>query len=419
MKICQKILFLLTCAYIMLLPLIPQDIKFKGVPYTDFILALIIFVYIINLVIFKKGRENFINDIVDFFKQKLSIFMIILLGIMLLSTIYAVDKKIALSESARFITYIFMYFIIKYEFNNKKQINILLRCYLVITFVLGCIGILQHFTGFALDKKFIRLYASGTSIKIAATLYNPNAYGAYLILIIFPVIMLSIYEKNKKKKIAYILLSILVLTNLLMTLSRNALLGFVLGLLVLALIYSIKLIFALGGFGILMLFVPSVFQRVKDISNSSQNVSRIKLWKTAIMMIKDHPILGVGNGNYVTRYNEYITKYKELEYNSFRNYPAHNSYLKVQSELGIIGTVSFLGVIATALFRIKKLYSTTTDKFHRVFYMGVMASMIAFLFMNLSDNLFFVPKATTYFWFLLATADSLLNIRNKEIGTGI
>ncbi|MGK0467122.1 MAG: putative inorganic carbon (HCO3(-)) transporter [Clostridium sp.] len=44
--------------------------------------------------------------------------------------------------------------------------------------------------------------------------------------------------------------------------------------------------------------------------------------------------------------------------------------------------------------------------------MGVMASMIAFLFMNIFDNLFFVPKATTYFWFLLATAEALLNQRN-------
>ena len=92
------------------------------------------------------------------------------------------------------------------------------------------------------------------------------------------------------------------------------------------------------------------------------------------------------------------------------NYPTHNSYLKVQSELGILGIGSFLGIVITALFRIKKLYTTTTDKFHKPFYIGVMASMIAFLFMNLSDNLFFVPKATTYFWFLLATVEALLKL---------
>ena len=398
----------------MLLPLIPQDIKLKGLPFTDFILALMIFIYIIEIIFSKRCRENFINGIVSFFTEKLSILLVILLGIMLVSTMYAVDKKIALSESARFITYIFMYFIIKYEFNSKKQINTLLRCYIFISFILSSIGIVQHFTGFALAEKFIKTNAFGTGIKIASTFFNPNAYGAYLILIIFPVIMLSIYEKNKNKKLVYLFLSMLLITNLLMTFSRNALLGFGLGVLVLGLIYSIKLIFALGGFSILMVFIPSVSQRVIDITSLSQNESRIKLWKTAIMMIREHPIIGVGNGNFVTRYNEYVIKYKELKYQSYQNYPAHNSYLKVQSELGIIGIVSFLGVVAITLFRVKKLYTTTTDKFHKPFYMGVMASMIAFLFMNVFDNLFFAPKATTYFWFLLATSEALLNIRHME-----
>ncbi|MBU3190963.1 O-antigen ligase family protein [Clostridium bowmanii] len=414
----KKTLFALTCVYIILLPLIPKEFIFHGVLFTDLILALMIFVYIIGIIVSKKGRENFINGIVNFFLDKLSIFMTILLAIMLLSTIYAVDKTLALSESARFITYIFMYFIIKYEFNNKKQIKILLRCYIFVSFVLSCIGIVQHFTGFGLTEKFTKPSAFGTGIRIASTLFNPNAYGAYLILIIFPVIMLSIYEKNKNKKIMYIFLSILLLTNLLMTLSRNAFLGFGLGVLVLALIYSIKLIFALGGFSILMFFIPSVFQRVKDVTNLSQDESRIKLWKTAIMMIKEHPLLGVGNGNYVTRYNEYIKKYKELKYQEYKNYPGHNSYLKVQSELGLIGIASFLGIVTITLCRVKKLYSITTDNFYKPFYMGVMAAMVAFLFMNLFDNLFFVPKATTYFWFLLATVEALLNNRPKGIYEG-
>jgi len=411
----KKILFLLICVYIMLLPLIPQEIMFKGIQFTDLILALIIFVYIIELAVSKRGRKDFIKGIVDFFTNKLSIFIAILLFIMLASTIYAVDKKIALSESARFITYIFMYFIIKYELNNKKQINIFLKCYIFVSFVLSCIGIVQYFTGFALAETFKQKNVFGEGTKIAATLFNPNTYAAYLILIIFPVIMLSIYEKNKKKKIFYILLSILVFTNLMMTFSRNALLGFGLGLLVLTFIYSIKLIFAIGGFGILTFFIPSVFERVKGIASLSQNESRIKIWETALMMIKEHPILGVGNGNYVTRYNEYISKYKELKYYKYQAFTTHNSYLKIQSELGIIGTFSFIGVAVIALFRIKKLYNTTTDKFDKPFYIGVMASVIAFLFMNLSDNLLFVPKATTYFWFLLATVEALLNNSDKEV----
>lgn len=414
MSFTQKLLFVLTCAYIILFPLLPQELGFKGVPFSDLILGIMVLVYLINLVVNREGRKNFTYNLIRFFTDKISIFMIVLLAIMIVSTTYAVDKSLALTESARFITYIFLYFIIKYEFNNVDKITMLIKCYIGTTFVLSCIGIMQHFTESALGANFVKVYEAGGSIKITSTLAHPNTYGAYLILAIFPLIMLSIYEKNKSKKILYTLLSILVFSNLLMTFSRNALLGFALGIVVLALIYSIRLILALGGFGVLTLFIPSVFHRVMGIADLAQDESRIKLWKTALMMIKEHPVLGVGNGNFVTQYDTYIVKYR-LDYNSYSHYPAHNSYLKVQSELGIVGIVSFLGIVITALARIKTVYSNTKNDFHRAFYMGVMASMVAFLFMNFFDNLFFVPKATTYFWFLLATAEALLNNDSRSI----
>jgi len=410
----RKILFLLTCVYILLLPIIPQDVKFNGIPLTDLILGLVILAYIINFIVSREGRKNFIKGIINFFTDKLSIFMLILFVMMLVSTTYAVDTKIALSESARFLSYIFVYFLIKYELNEEQNINVLLKCYIFTSFILSCIGLVQHFTGFALDNSFRKAGGLGGSIRIAATLFNPNAYGAYLILIIFPVIMLSIYEKKKKEKIVYVVLSILLISNLLMTYSRNVVLGFGIGLLVLTLIYSIRLIYVLGGFGILICFIPSVFQRFKGMATLLKDDPRVKLWQTALKMIQDHPIRGVGNGNFITRYNDYIYKYKDLQYYYYRTYPSHNSYLKVESELGIIGILSFLGILATALFRINKLYKATIDKFHKPFYIGVMASMTAFLFMNFSDNLFFVPKVTTYFWVLLATSEALLNNLHKE-----
>lgn len=403
------------CAYIIIMPLIQEKVNYKGVPISDILLGIIIIGYTLGIVFFRDIRKRFIDGIMDFFTNKLTIFMAVLLAVMMVSSVYAVDKSLALKESFRFLTYLLIYFTIRYEFNTINAITILLKCYIGTSAILCIFGIVQHFTTWGLDKKFNVSYASGYRVvRIAATMYNPNAYAAYLILIIFPVIMLSIYEKKLKIKLIYTLISILIFVNLIMTYSRNALLGFAVGAVLLGLLYSWKLIIAFGFVGTSLMFIPSVFDRTKDIPNALQNASRLKLWKTALMMIKEHPILGVGNGNFVTRYNEYVSKYKDLKYYEYQNYPSHNSYLKVQSELGIIGIVSFLGILVTALFRVKKLYSTTSEVFHKAFYMGVMASIAAFLFMNLSDNLFFVPKATTYFWFLLATVEALLNSSPKE-----
>ncbi len=410
MKSKYSILYYLMCIYIVIMPLIQEGTNLKGVPVSDILLSIIMFLYLIKLISDKYTRKRFCYGIKDFFSSTLSISIVILLGIMIISTSYALEKGLALSESARFLTYVFMFFLIKYEFNTKELAKNLLGCYIFTAAVLSIFGIIQYFTTIGLDEKFIEKYSSGSRVvKIAATMYNPNAYAAFLILIIFPVIMLTIYEKNKRIKSIYGAISILMFVNIVMTDSRNAQLGFCIGVLVLFVLYSYKLIIVFGGAGIMALFIPSVFDRLKDLPNDVQNVSRIKLWKTAIMMIKEHPILGVGNGNYVSRYDEYINKYKGLSYNAYTRYPAHNSYLKLQSELGIIGIVSFLMILITAILRVKKIFTITKDKFIKAFYMGAFASMIAFYFMNISDNLFFVPKATTYFWFLVATAESILN----------
>lgn len=409
MKAKYSILYYLMCAYIVVMPLIQEGINLKGIPVSDILLGIIMFLYLIKLISQKDTRGRFIYGIKDFFSSTISISIMILLGIMIISTSYALEKGLALKESARFITYVFMFFLIKYEFNTKKLVKNLLGCYIFTSAVLSVFGIIQHFTTIGLDKKFIVKYSFGVVVKIAATMYNPNAYAAFLILIIFPVIMLTIYEKNKKIKSLYGIISILIFINIFMTYSRSAQLGFCIGAVVLCVLYSYKLIIAFGGVGIVALFMPSVIDRIKDLTNIVQNVSRIKLWKTAIMMIKEHPILGVGNGNYISRYDEYINKYKGLSYNAYTRYPAHSSYLKIQSELGIIGITSFLVILVTALLRVKKLFTITNDKFIKAFYMGAVASMIAFYFMNIVDNLFFVPKATTYFWFLVATAESILS----------
>ncbi|MBU3198945.1 O-antigen ligase family protein [Clostridium estertheticum] len=409
MKNKYSILYCLMCVYIVIMPLIQEGTNFKGIPVSDILLGIVAFVYFIKLIWEKTTRERFIYGIRDLFSSTLSIFILILLGIMLLSTSYALEKSLALKESARFLTYVFIFFVIKYEFNTKKLVKNLLKCYIFTAGLLSIFGIIQHFTRIGLDKKFVVHYSGYSVVKIAATMFNPNAYAAFLILIIFPVVMLTIYEKNKKNKGMYGIISILLFVNIIMTYSRNAQVGVCIGAVVLCVIYSYKLIIAFGGIGILTLFMPSVLDRVRDLPNTAENESRIKLWKTAIMMIKDHPILGVGNGNFISRYDEYVSKYKGLSYNAYKRYPAHNSYLKVESELGIVGIASFLAVLVTSLIRVKKLFTITNDKFIKAFYMGAFASMIAFFFMNISDNLFFVPMATTYFWFLIATAESLLN----------
>ncbi|KEH90392.1 hypothetical protein Z965_00595 [Clostridium novyi A str. BKT29909] len=102
-----------------------------------------------------------------------------------------------------------------------------------------------------------------------------------------------------------------------------------------------------------------------------------------------------------------VKNYPELWYNNHVNFPSHNSYLKVQSELGIVGIVSFVLLLLSIVIKMKQFATRVTDKFYKYFYTGFFVSVIVFLIMNVSDNFLFVPKVCSYFWILVAIAQSI------------
>lgn len=195
--------------------------------------------------------------------------------------------------------------------------------------------------------------------------------------------------------------------SMVLTFSRNAWLAFVLGIFIFVLFYNWKAIILPFLGGGLALLIPAVRNRLGDFSIIFED-PRIKMWKTAVKMIKDHPILGVGNGNYVSLYGEYVARYPELMYYHNTRFPSHNSYLKVQSELGILGIIFFITILVGAFNKLKKFISTEKEGFYKVFYKGFLISGIVFLFMNASDNLFFVPKVSMYFWIMVAICEGII-----------
>ncbi|MCY6483577.1 O-antigen ligase family protein [Clostridium aestuarii] len=409
----QTFLKYIMVIYIILMALLPSDFRIKGIPLRgDIIFGLLVVIYLMMLFVVRESRKNFIYGIIDFFKDYLSMFMVLLFIIMCISISYAVDKKIALSESIRFLSYIVFYFIIKYEMSNEKILESILKSYIYVCSIVSVLGILQFFTKIGLSEKFI--YSTGAfKVRITSTLENPNSLGAFLILAVFPMIMLTLYETNRKKKVRYMCISILLFTNIILTGSRNAWLGFLVGSIVMIVIYNWKFIVPFILASITSLFIPMVRNRIKDFGKISQD-GRVNLWKIAFEMIKDHPIIGVGNGNYYSLHGEYVKKYPQFDYNHHEYFPVHNSYLKIQSELGIFASMCFGGLIISILIKTKQFINNCNNIFFKAFYKGFYISIFSFLVMNMADNLFFVPKITVYFWILVAISQAMIYNNKRE-----
>ena len=385
--------------YLAIVPLIPNEIN-STYRIMDIYLMFLAFIYLVNMLIKKDRREKLFADLHKFFKDYIIIFMILLIIIMGISTLYATDKKMSIQETIRFGTYIwFLYYFIN-EIDIKNDMNRLITFIYCPAFIIGILGVIQYYT-----KIGIKVTTNGV-LRIESTLGHPNHLGVYFTLLTFPLITIILSEKCKQKKIFFSALLVIMIFNIGVCLSRNSWLALGFGIVLLSILYSWKILYGLIIACIGIVLTPSLRDRLMGMGVSVFNDGRIKHWAVAIKMFKDKPLLGVGNGNYVTLHSKYLEKYPQYVVFGEENFPTHNSYLKVLSELGIVGVIPFLLLHITIVIRGIKtclLY----DSRYSVILKGILVSIIVFLQINLLDNMWFVPKVTTTYWLLVGIIISL------------
>lgn len=407
----HKVLAFIIAIYMISLPIIPDSLKYKNVKLSDILLSIVILTILVTLV-----RNITIKNLFNILtKDSILILMIILCFIMFVSTTYALEKSISISESIRFSIYILIYFSIKYLLNDKASITILLKSYIFISIVLSLIGIFQFCTGIRFQPLFTINYGFGPITRETSTFENPNAFAAFLLLAFFPLLIMFIKINKKTHKAMCGIFCILIFINIVLTGSRNTQVSLLLGLIILVILYSWKFIYCIVAFSIISLFIPEIRYRISAVFDMSQNKSRFMIWGVALKMIKDHPLLGVGNGNYVSYYDLYVQRYPQFKYYNYTKFAPHNSYLKVCSELGIASLCIFIILLARIHILVITHVKTLHDNYYKYFYRGFIISMIVFLFMNIFDCLFFLPKVTTYYWILIALLESLVSLESHTI----
>ena len=106
-----------------------------------------------------------------------------------------------------------------------------------------------------------------------------------------------------------------------------------------------RALFSLGAAAALALVLaPLYIGHAMTIFNPKwePNSERVLIWVSTLHMIRDHPLVGVGEGNFAAIYNVRYISPKSVE----GSHPhAHNSYLMILSEDGIVGFAAFLSVL--------------------------------------------------------------------------
>jgi len=189
---------------------------------------------------------------------------------------------------------------------------------------------------------------------------------------------------------------------------RNLWLGLALSLMVLALIFSFsrgawlgaigamvsygfwekkarpKLAFALLVTIVLFFSVPLLRSRLVSIVNLLHPLTRERLyiWKATWDMIKTHPFLGVGMDNFSFVYEKYMVEGAKIPDPSF----AHNIFLQIWAEGGVLALLSFGGIVFVTFLKGFQQIKRLKD-FRRTIAVASFSALIGILIHNQDNHL--------------------------------
>lgn len=341
----------------------------------------------------------------------------IFLGVLLLSTLVASSLSASLKEILKWLELSLVFLVVATSVKEQHQINLLVGFLLAAGILEALFGMYQFFTrsgpaGFLLGARFMRAFG---------TFGQPNPFAGYLGLVLplaCGLAISSVLKRASFKLTSFLLfgaIAVTLLAAILMSLSRGAWLAFFAAISVIAiavsrralvylslLLFLVAILLGLGAFNALpkpvtaRLSIITDYVRIFDVRKvtlTSENwaiVERMANWQAAWGMFTDHPLLGVGIGNYGVMYPQYA-----LEGWENTTGHAHNYYLNLLAETGIIGLTAYLlfwsvafVYAGKALARVKRAgqrYGVVSDY---GLVLGVIGTMVALSVHNLFDSLY-------------------------------
>src|SRR5215472_14776320 len=222
---------------------------------------------------------------------------------------------------------------------------------------------------------------------------------------------LAAYQKRKSLKMAMWALVAFTGYCVMITFSREAYAGVLIGLLFLGLLKQRWMLIALAVFLFSwQSFVPvAVQERVnmtydkEDQQLDSSAQDRVDIWNDAMYMFHQNPLLGEGFDTY--RLQHRVSIYTDT----------HNYFLKVLVEMGIAGLLFFLFLLAKATRLGLKLWRSAQDPFLKSLGLGFALMMACVFVVNFFGDRWLYVEVNGFMWVLLACVVRGQLIENQRL----
>ena len=239
--------------------------------------------------------------------------------------------------------------------------------------------------------------------RIKGTFSHPNVLAFYLmfmIMLVFYMLKSGLFSLTRTKTNLLILYMLNLFILFVATKTRSAWIACVVLFSTYGVFKERKYLMMSFILPCLLLLMPFTRERIATafatgVGGNNSLLWRIQLWLSTIHNIREGFLFGKGLASF---------EYFSINFNSLTRTvagsPAHNTYLEVLFETGIIGLVSFVGIFISMLRSFYRKVKGAVQALSRE-YAIVFAYVVSYMVLCFSDNMRHYLAFNWYFWFFI------------------
>lgn len=322
------------------------------------------------------------------------------LGAMLLSALFANYSITGLNNTANYLYRMLPLFLVVAFVKNKQQLIQILAVMTLSLAIADIVAIWQgihgNFRAHALSSNYMVM--AGFLLQMMPVLLVMSLEGRFL---------------SAKYRAVYFAVFIMSCAALIYNGTRGAWIA--VGIAVPLGLFSMKvnkkiaagLLIVLISSSFLLMQIPLINERMHSITDMKSAGDRFFLWQSAWQMFLDHPLTGIGTGNFEYLYiGKYMSPFATEELTN-----AHNNYLHILAENGAVGFVAFLYLFGYILCH---AYWKMKHSAQRLWGLTTIVFTVSLLVQGFTQTNFVDSAVIRMYWFLLGLMQAAYHIEESD-----
>ncbi|MDR0670688.1 MAG: O-antigen ligase family protein [Oscillospiraceae bacterium] len=300
--------------------------------------------------------------------------------------------------------YMVWYFVLVRLVRDRRAVRL---CCVLLT-ALGALvalhGVYQYIVGTPIPRSWVSIYEMGVRTRVFSILGSPNVMGDLMVMLAPLAAGLAYAARTTRARLLCWAATGVMCLACLFTFSRGAWLGLAVAVVLFAWLRDRRLLILAGAALVVIVMLPQIADRItflftSDFASNNETAGRAARWAYGIdLLMRSDPVFGFGLGRFggaVAMQNQTLER--------IRYFYMDNYYLKTLVEMGFVGLIGYLALLATLLWNgFRTLFRVRAQRADHAVACGLLSGMAGVLTHSLFENIFEVPYMNAYFWGLAA-----------------